>query len=244
MATTTRLGVDTGGTFTDIVSVDSSGSLTLTKVPSSKPGDPGGILEGIAAELGDMREVQPFIHGTTMATNALIEKHGARCALIATDGFRDLLEIRRANRPREGMLDIAWDAPPPLIPRRFRFTVRERLNHRGEVLVPLEEADVAAVLDRCSANDIEAVAICLLNSFKNPVHEQRIGDLVAEQLPDAFVTMSHELIPVVREFERTATTVANVFVGPQMQSYLDGLGTGCAELGLDSDLLVMQSHGG
>ncbi|MEZ5101587.1 MAG: hydantoinase/oxoprolinase family protein [Thermoleophilia bacterium] len=239
-----RLGIDTGGTFTDIVTLASDGTMELTKVPSSRPGDSGGILAGIEQQLGGMGEVDVFIHGTTMATNALIEKNGARCALIGTDGFRDLLEIRRANRPKEGMLSIAWDPPAVLIPRRFRFTVAERINYRGDVLVPLDEDAVREVLRRCAANRIEAVAVSLLNSFKNPAHELRIGELIAEELPGAYVTLSHRLVPVVREFERTATVAANVFVGPQMERYLSQLSDGCAGLGLASELLVMQSHGG
>lgn len=239
-----RLGIDTGGTFTDIVAIDEQGRMKLAKVPSSSPGDPGGIIAGIEQELRTMEEVDVFIHGTTMATNALIEKKGARCALIGTSGFRDLLEIRRANRPKEGMLNIDWDPPAVLIPRRFRFTVKERVNYRGEVVVPLDEGDVRDVVRRCAANGIEAVAVSLLNAFKNPVHEIRVGEIIAELLPDAFVTLSHELVPVVREFERTATVAANVFVGPQMRSYVSGLSDGCARLGLTGDFLIMQSHGG
>jgi N-methylhydantoinase A len=239
-----RLGIDTGGTFTDIVTIDTDGGVALTKVPSSRPGDPVGILNGVEQALGRMDEIDIFIHGTTMATNALIEKKGARCALIGTKGFRDLLEIRRANRPKEGMLDIDWDPPATLIPRRFRFTVRERVSYRGEVLTPLDEDDVRDVLRRCAANGIEAIAVSLLSSFKNPSHELRVGELIAEVMPDAYVTLSHQLAPVVREFERTATVAANVFVGPQMKSYLSGLSDGCAALGLSGDLMVMQSHGG
>jgi N-methylhydantoinase A len=239
-----RLGIDTGGTFTDIVTIDEDGTIRLAKVPSSLPGDPSGIIAGIDREVGRMDEVDVFIHGTTMATNALIEKKGARCALIGTDGFRDLLEIRRANRPKEGMLDISWDPPPVLIPRRYRFTVRERIGYRGEVLTPLDEDDVRAVLRRCKANGIEAIAVSLLNSFKNPAHELRIGELVAEELPGAYTTLSHRLAPVVREFERTATVAANVFVGPYMESYLSQLAGACAERGLAGELLIMQSHGG
>lgn len=239
-----RLGIDTGGTFTDIVSVDPEGRVDIAKVPSSRPGDPEGILDGIDSAIGSLESVELFIHGTTMATNALIEKRGARCALIATEGFRDLLEIRRANRPKEGMLDIDWDPPDVLIPRRFRCTVPERVNYRGEVLIPLDEDAVRGVIERLAANGVEAIAVSLLNSFKNPAHELRIGELLAAELPDAFVTLSHELVPVVREFERTATVAANVFVGPQMKSYLGGLSNGAASRGLDGDLLIMQSHGG
>lgn len=239
-----RLGIDTGGTFTDLVSVDVSGRVRIAKVPSSEPGDPGGILRGIDEAIGSLDDVEVFIHGTTMATNALIEKRGARCALIATDGFRDLLEIRRANRPKEGMLNIDWDPPETLIKRRFRRTVRERINYRGDVLTPLDEQDVREVIALLKANQVDAVAVCLLNSFKNPAHERRIGELLAEEMPDAYVTLSHELVPVVREFERTATVAANVFIGPQMQTYLSGLGAGAAERGLTGELLIMQSHGG
>lgn len=239
-----KLGIDTGGTFTDIVTIDADGKLELAKVPSSRPGDPDGILTGIQTALGSMHEIDLFIHGTTMATNALIEKRGARCALIGTEGFRDLLEIRRANRPKEGMLDIDWDPPPVLIPRRFRYTVPERINYRGDVLVELDEDAVRAVLESCAANGITAIAVSLLNSFTNPEHEQRIGEIVDEELPGTYVTLSHRLIPVVREFERTATVAANAFLGPQMARYVEGLSQGCRELGLDNELLVMQSHGG
>jgi N-methylhydantoinase A len=142
------------------------------------------------------------------------------------------------------MLSIEWDPPAVLVPRRFRFTVRERVNYRGDVLVPLDEDTVRDVAARMRANGIDAVAVSLLNSFKNPAHERRIGEILAAELPGAYVTLSHELAPVVREFERAATVAANVFVGPQMRSYLSGLADGCSRLGLDGDLLVMQSHGG
>ena len=218
--------------------------MELTKVPSSAPGDPEGVVSGVKETLGTMGAVDLFIHGTTMATNAIIEKKGARCALIGTEGFRDLLEIRRAHRPREGMLDINWDPPQTLVPRRFRFTVPERVNYRGDVLLDLDEDRVRSVLARCIANGIEGIAVVFLNSFKNPVHELRVGELIDEEMPDAFATLSHQLVPVVREFERTATVTANVYVGPLMRTYLDGLTKGCSDLGLTSDLLIMQSHGG
>jgi N-methylhydantoinase A len=239
-----KLGIDTGGTFTDIVAVEDDGTLRVEKVPSSTPGDPTGILAGIDQAIGSMDAVDLFIHGTTMATNALIEKKGATCALIATDGFRDVLELRRAHRPREGMLDIQWDPPAVLIPRRLRLTIRERIDYRGDVLVELDEDSVRAALDRCAANGVDAIAVSLINAFKNPAHERRVGELIAERLPGAYVTLSHELVPLAREFERTATVAANVFVGPQMRSYLDGVDAGCRERGLRGSLLLMQSHGG
>lgn len=239
-----KLGIDTGGTFTDVVVLEEDGALKVNKVPSSMPGDPSGILEGIDVTVGAMDEVDLFIHGTTMATNALVEKKGARCGLITTEGFRDTLEIRRGHRPREGMLDIGWDAPPVLIPRRFRLGVRGRVNYRGEIVAPLDEAHVREQLELLAANGVEAVAVALINAFKNAEHERRVGELIAELLPDAYVTLSHRLVPLAREFERTATVAANAFVGPQMRSYLAGLDGGCRERKLAGNLLVMQSHGG
>lgn len=239
-----RLGIDTGGTFTDVVLAAADGGARLIKVPSGAAGDANAILAGVGQALQTLERVDIFVHGTTLVTNALVEKQGARCALIGTVGFRDLLDIRRAHRAREGMLDLSWDPPAPLVPRRFRFTVRERVNYRGDIETPLDEESVRTALRSCMENNVEAIAVCLLNSFKNPVHERRIGEMIEAQLPDVYYTLSHQLIPVVREFERTATVAANAFVGPLLERYLDGLSVGSANLGLKSELLIMQSHGG
>src|SRR5262249_48662256 len=200
------VGCDTGGTFTDVFAVSDSGESRVAKVPSTPPRFDLGVVEGVR-QLGlDPGEVRTLFHGTTVTTNAVITKSGARSALVTTRGFRDILEIRRANR--EGLYDIPWDPPEPLVRRRHRLEVAERVDYAGNVVVPLDEESVRDVARKLRARDIESVAVCLINAHMNPAHEQRVREILQAELPELHVSLSTDILPEPPEFERTATTVA------------------------------------
>jgi N-methylhydantoinase A len=230
------LGVDTGGTFTDFYLLDDDGSATVYKRPST-PDDPArAILDGIA-EMG--RPVLEVVHGSTVATNAIIERKGARTALITTRGFRDVLVIGRQNRPR--LYDLSPSREPPLVGDDLRVEVTERLDHLGEVLQAIDPAEVETVLDYIEQQGVESLAVCFLFSFVNPGHEQFVAN--AARRRGIRVSASHEVLPEHREYERTSTTVANAYVVPVMERYLSGLEGGLAGSGVER-LRVMSSNGG
>ena len=238
-----RIAIDTGGTFNDVIMMTGE-EIKITKVPSTPKNYAEGILTGIGQLLPDMKEVSVFLHGTTVATNAIVQKVGADCGLICTRGFRDLLEIRRGNRSGEGILRVDWDPPPPLVKRRNRIGVTERIGGTGEVLTPLDEGDARLAVRALRARGVSAIVVSLLNSYLNPVHEHRLKEIIGEEYPGVFVCASSDLIPVMREFERTTTAVANGYVGPLMSNYLTSLEDGCSRLKFEGGLLLMQSHGG
>src|SRR3954469_2160938 len=215
-----RMAVDIGGTFTDIV-LD-RGSERLTRKVLTTPRPEEGVLDGARLVLGDaglhFSDIDVFIHGTTLATNAIIERRGARTALIATDGFRDTIEI--ANESRYDQYDLTIEKPQPLVPRSLRFTVPERVDVHGKVRLALDEAAVAAQVARLRDNGIEAVAICFMHSYVNPAHEQRAGEILKREMPGLSITLSCEVCPEIREYERTSTAVANAYVQPLMDGYL------------------------
>lgn len=197
------VGCDTGGTFTDLVALNEDGELRVAKVPSTPPHFDRAVIEGIR-ELGvSPKEIDLLFHGTTVTTNAVVQKRGASSALITTAGFRDVLEIRRANR--EELYDILWDPPPPLIPRRHRFEVTERVDYAGNVVTELDADSVRDAARKIKARGLESVAVCLINSHMNPQHEQRIREILGEELPGLDVSLSTEILPEPPEFERTAT---------------------------------------
>ncbi|MCI0394503.1 MAG: hydantoinase/oxoprolinase family protein [Chloroflexi bacterium] len=230
-----RLGVDTGGTFTDFAWLDESGRLRIHKQLST-PHDPAeAILAGLAAV--QIPETAAIVHGSTVATNALLERRGARTALITTAGFADVLAIGRQNRPE--LYALVPQKPEPLVPRHWRFEVRERITAEGEILVPLDLADVRSILARLVADQIESVAVCLLFSFLRPEHEQLIKDVLAAG-GNFHLSLSSEILPEYREYERTAATVINAYVAPLMARYLGRLAEGLAP----RPLAVMQSNGG
>ena len=223
------VGVDVGGTFTDLVAVV-DGELVTAKVPSVRGAEASGIAAALRA--ADLTAVDVLAHGTTVATNALLERRGARTALVTTEGFRDVLEIGR--QARASLYDLAARHPAPLVPRELRFTVRERVGPDG-VLVPLDEESLAAAVDAVREAEVEAVAVCLLFSFLHPEHERRVGEALRETLPDVRVSLSVELLPEFREYERCSTTAANAYLAPALSAYL-------AEI--EPPPLVMQSSGG
>lgn len=233
-----RIGVDVGGTFTDLVAVV-DGRIVTAKVPTTADQS-----EAVMAAI-DVAEVLPedvaaFAHGTTVATNALLERKGARTALITTDGFRDVLEIGRQNRP--SLYDLTLDRPPALVPRDRRFTVVERMGPQGEVTA-LDAESVEEAVASVAASDVEAVAVCLLFSYLHPGHERSVGAAVKQMLPQAHVSLSSDVLPEFREYERFSTTVADAYLGPTLGLYLSRLVERCSNRGLRAPL-VMQSSGG
>jgi N-methylhydantoinase A len=242
-----RLGVDTGGTFTDLCLFnEETGRTEVAKVPST-PADPAeAILAGIdklRAERGlDPRRISFLIHGTTVATNALLEGKGAPTALITTAGFEDVILIGRQSRPK--LYDFWSRRPSPIVPRSRCYGVSERVLFTGEVLRPLDEAGARESIAAIRAAGITSIAVCLIHSYANPVHEKRIKALIAEIHPEAFVTISSEVLPEYREYERTSTICINAYVMPKVNAYVTHLEASLKEMGVASDLYIMQSNGG
>ena len=241
-----RVGVDIGGTFTDLVFLGSDGRVLARKVASTPDDYSRAVLNGIGSgveELGITTDlVSEVSHGFTVATNAIIEQKGANTALITSEGFRDVLEFRRNRTPR--LYDLYYEKSPPLVKRQWRLEVGERLNFRGEVLRPLDKDDVDRAVQYVLDNGIESVAVSLLHSYANPAHEQYIAQVLKERAPDVILTLSSELLPEMKEYERTSTTVINSYVRPVVERYLTLLTDGLTEMGLTVPLTVMQSNGG
>ena len=235
-APASRLGVDVGGTFTDLVALH-EGRLAVAKVPSTPADQSAGVMAAVAATGLDPSAFSVFAHGTTVATNALLERNGARTALVTTEGFRDVLEIGRQDRL--SLYNLTAARPPPLVPRELRFVVRERMGPEG-VLVALSGEAVDAAVAAVRAAEVQAVAVCLLFSFLHPGHERELGRALREALPGVQVSLSSEVLPAFREYERFATTAVDAYLGPRLSGYLQALG---ARAGLPEPL-VMQSSGG
>jgi N-methylhydantoinase A len=243
MTDTANLGVDIGGTFTDVV-LETQGRLFSTKVLTTYAAPEDAILDGmrqVCAKAGlAPSALTRIIHGTTLATNALIERRGARTALITTEGFRDVIEMRTESRFEQYDLNLAL--PEPLIPRDARFTLRERIDAGGNVLHPLDRAEVEALADRLQGFD--SVAVGFLHSYLRPDHERLVRDVLAEKLPHVSVSLSSDVSPQMREYERFNTTCANAYVKPMMESYLNRLRERLAQQGADCPIFLMHSGGG
>ena len=237
--TEARLGVDVGGTFTDLVALV-DGRLITAKVPTTPKNQARGVVSALDVVRSALGAVASFAHGSTVATNALLERRGARTALVTTEGFRDVIEIGRQNRP--ALYDLTRDRPAALVPRELRFTVRERMGRDG-VLVPLDEDSVGAAVEACREANVEAVAVCLLFGFLHPEHEQRVGKALREALPGVQVSVSSQVLPEFREYERCSTTVCNSYLTPRLAVYLGSLADKVEELGRPAPV-VMQSSGG
>ncbi|MDE2699792.1 MAG: hydantoinase/oxoprolinase family protein, partial [Gemmatimonadota bacterium] len=242
-----RLGIDIGGTFTDATLIDEeTGNIRVGKV-SSTPRDPSlGFMEATRRILGEA-EIEPaevgyIVHGTTVVTNAIIEGKTARTGFITTSGFRDLLEIARQTRP--SLYDLQFEKPRPLVPRYLCFGVPERLDARGKILEPLDEKAVSAAASQLRREGVESIAVCLLHAYTNPVHEQRVGEILRRDFPEAMVSLSSEVSPEFREYFRASTTVINACIRPVAARYLENIQTRLQEEGLMAQLLVMQSSGG
>jgi N-methylhydantoinase A len=241
------VGSDIGGTFTDFVQVDeSTGNIDVYKCLTT-PKDPSlAIDEGVRALSGrhgrTARAIQAMVHGTTLVINAVIERKGARTGLITTKGFRDVLEIGREKR--FDAYDLQIEFPAPLVPRRLRMEVAERLHATGAVLEPLDEASVREAVATLLANDCESIAVCLIHSYANPAHERRIAEIVGEMAPQVSVTLSSDVLPEMKEYERTSTTVLNAYAKPITSRYLTRLEERVKAQGFAGELLMMQSSGG
>jgi 5-oxoprolinase (ATP-hydrolysing) len=246
-----RIGVDVGGTFTDLVLVDGeAGRVTVDKVPST-PDDPArGVVEGVrelCAKAGvTLADVDNLLHGTTVATNIVLTHSGAEVGMLTTEGFRDILHIARHKKPFNFSLqqELPWQSRP-LVRRRHRLTVRERVTvPDGDVLVPLDEEEVRERVRALRSAGVEAVAVCLLHSYLNPTHERRIKEILLEELPEAYLSVSHEVLPLYREFERFSTVCLNAYVGPKVARYVSSFDESLRAEGFRHDVQMMQSSGG
>lgn len=244
-----RIGVDVGGTFTDLMYWDEDGALAVHKIPST-PHDPSiatvdGVRE-LAAKVGiSVGELGQFLHGTTVATNIVLEHNGSKVGLITTEGFRDILHIARKKRPLNysSYQDLPWQKWQ-LVRRRNRRVVPERISAAGEVLVPLDEDAAREQVRLLTANGVEAIAVCFLHSYRNPVHEQLVKRIIEEECPGMFISLSSEVAPQYREYERFSTTALNAFVGPKVAGYVTNLADRAREAGMQGDIRLMTSAGG
>ncbi len=242
---TNRLGVDIGGTFTDVV-LETPRGLHSIKVLTTYSAPEDAILDGMAqvcAKAGlDPSDLDQIIHGTTLATNALIERRGAKTALITTEGFRDVIEMRTESRFEQYDLNLVL--PDPLLPRQRRYTVKERVDARGKMLIDLDRTEVEALVDRLIFARYDSVAVGLLHAYLNPAHERLIGEILAQKMPDAMVSLSSDVSPQMREYERFNTTIANAYIKPLMKSYLGRLEGRLRDAGADCPIFLMHSGGG
>ena len=238
-----RLASDIGGTFTDLVAFDEvSGQVELGKASSTPDDFAQGILDAVSSSPVTLEQVAYFVHGCTVVINAITERAGVKTALVTTAGFRDVLEIGRGNRP--DMYNLRFQKPVPFVPRYLRFEVRERVSSRGQVLTPLHLADLEPIIARCQAEQVAAVAVCLLHSYAYPEHERQVASALHAQLPGVAITISSDITQEWREYERTNTVVLNGYVMPIVQNYLDRLEAVTQERNLACPLHVMQSNGG
>ncbi|WP_033289462.1 hydantoinase/oxoprolinase family protein [Amycolatopsis jejuensis] len=246
----TTIAVDVGGTFTDVVATVADSRVFTGKVPSRPHAESEAVLDAVGAvaahfgkTTGDLlADTEFFILGTTVVTNAMLEYTGVPTGLLTTKGFRDILEIRRGYR--EETLDLQLPAPHPIVRRRFRKGITERVGHTGAITTPLDEDEVRTAVRELKAAGISSIAVCLLFSFVNDTHERRIREIIAEEHPECFVTLSHEVLPQIREFERVSTTVVNAYTSPLLENYLHKLDSGLRSAGFAGELVVMQSNGG
>ena len=237
-----RIAVDIGGTFTDLVAIDDQGQICRSKSLTTPDDLARAIQDCLNAAKINVSKASFFVHGSTVTINAVLERKGACTGLITTQGFRDVYEIGRGNRP-EGY-NLFFKRPVPLVSRDLRFEVDERLYASGEVLRALDETSASAVIKALRAAAVESVAVCLLHSYANPAHEERLGQLLRQQFPEAFLSLSHEILREFREYERTSTTVLNSYVGPIVNRYLVSLEKMLGESGFSGTFRVMQSNGG
>jgi N-methylhydantoinase A len=245
-----RIGVDVGGTFTDLVGVDDAGRVTLAK-STSTPADPSiGVMDGLtllATELGTdlgglLADTGLVVHGTTVATNALLERKGAKVGMLTTAGHRDVIEMREGLK--DDRYNLRMPPPVPLVPRARRLDVTERMRFDGTVETPLSKTSAETAIRRLAAAGVGAVAVCYLHSYRDPRHERETRKLLARLLPDAYVSLSSDVLAQIKEYERFCTTVVNAYVGPVLARYLGSLGARLQKAGYRGDVLIMQSHGG
>jgi N-methylhydantoinase A len=244
------IGIDVGGTFTDLVAVDAEGKVTFAKAPSTPADQSIGVMNGLqrlAEELGValarlLNQTERIVHGTTAATNALLEGKGARVGLITSEGHRDILEMREGFKPDR--YNLRMPAHDPLVARARRLGVRERIRADGSVETPLDETSLDRAVQKLASDKVEAVSVCFLHAYKDPRHEKAAANAVARTMPDAYVSISSEVLPQIKEYERVCTTVVNAYVGPILRNYLRRLEERLEAAGYRGPVLIMQSHGG
>src|SRR5438045_152282 len=245
-----RIGVDVGGTFTDLVAIDEGGLTTLAKVPST-PEDPSlGVLEGLSQLAGRfgvdrtalLRDTERIVHGTTVATNALLKHKGARLALLTAEGHRDVVEMREGLK--DDRYNLRMPSPEQLVPRRLRLPVRERTHADGRIETPLDPQSLDEAIAVLQRETVESVAVCYLHAWRDSRHERQTAAALAHALPEAYVSLSSEVLPQIKEFERVSTTLVNAYVGPVLSRYLARLESRLAEAGYRGPTLSIQSHGG
>lgn len=244
------IGIDVGGTFTDLVAIDATGRTVFAKSPSTPQDQSIGVMTGLdeLARRLDMPRAdmlaatQRLVHGTTVATNALLEGKGAKVALLTTEGHRDVIEMREGLKGNR--YDLRTPPPEPLVPRELRFGVRERLRPNGDVLLPLDEASLDEAIAAIRASGATSVAICFLHAYRNPSHEIAAAERLARELPGVSVSRSSDVLPQIKEYERVSTTIVNAYVGPAVRHYLTRLEARLAEAGLKGSLFIILSHGG
>jgi N-methylhydantoinase A len=244
-----RFGIDVGGTFTDVVLMDDTGEFYYVKTPTTHGDLAQGVLNGIADILQishqSLQTIDSIIHGTTIGTNAIVERKGSKVGLLTTKGFEDVLEIRRVARPKGAAYDFEVDNPPPLVPRYLRKGITERINSKAEVVVPLDEDSVHQAVDFFKAMGVKAITISLLFSFLNATHEQKVAEICRRVYPEAKISLSSEICPEFREYERTCTTVMNSYLGPIIAEYMNNLTSRLNETyNNEVNLHIMQSNGG
>ncbi|UCD71682.1 MAG: hydantoinase/oxoprolinase family protein, partial [Syntrophobacterales bacterium] len=238
-----RVASDIGGTFTDLVCLDeSTGEMGVSKASTTPRNFAEGVIETLRRAELVLSDTNFFVHGSTIVINALTERKGAKTGLITTKGFRDVLEITRANRP--DLYNMYYTKPKPFVPRQFRLEVRERVNYKGEDLEPMSREDVRKAVDYFKREGVEAIAVCFLHSYANPSHERQCGEIIRELAPEIPVTLSCEITQEWREYERTNTAVLNSYVLPTAQFYLDNLESRLSDMGMGEVYHVMQSNGG
>ena len=248
--TTYSLGIDVGGTFTDLVCADEAGQTHTEKVLTTGENQALGVLSGIGklalkyglTEHDFLSQISVVVHGTTVATNTMLEYTGANTGLITTAGFRDTIEIRRNYK--EAAFDLRLPAPYQIVPRRCRLGVTERIDYAGQVVKPLAEDEVRTAVQRLADRQVEAIAVCYLFAFLNPVHELRTQEIIRELLPAVHISLSSEVLPQVREFERLSTTLVDAYITPRLQKYLQRLDAELRERGFQGDIFIMQGNGG
>jgi N-methylhydantoinase A len=244
------IGVDVGGTFTDLVAIDTAGRTVFAKSLSTPQDQSIGVMAGLeelARRLGlpvaeTLAQTERLVHGTTVATNALLERKGAKVALLTTEGHRDILEMREGLKPNR--YDLRTPPPEPLVPREVRFGVRERMRPNGQVLIPLDQKQLGEAISAIKASGATSVAVCFLHSYRNGAHEIAVREKLARELPDVSVSLSSDVLPQIKEYERVSTTVVNAYVGPVVRNYLERLERRLIEAGLKGSLFIILSHGG
>ncbi|GFN30071.1 hydantoinase/oxoprolinase family protein [Paenibacillus xylaniclasticus] len=244
------VGVDVGGTFTDFVAIDAAGKIFTAKVPSTPHDQSEAVVEGLgrlAEQMSTdveqfMSECEYLVHGTTVATNIMLEMNGANTGILTTKGFRDILDLRRNYK--EAAFDLRLQPPYPIVPRRKRMAVSERIDYAGNIVEPLNEDDVRSSVESLLKQEVESIVVCYLFSFLNPVHEIRTREIIKEMAPNLHISLSHEILPRVREFERLSTTVVDAYVTPKLSRYLMNLKTRLESKNFNGDIFIMSANGG